>query len=103
MTAALSFGMIFEAINAAVDPDQPATIHGDTITSWRDFDRRTNAIAAAGPLFTAPPEILAFIYVEHFSEEYPFPLIVGAEPPHELLDAARQYWIDIPMVVYVRS
>jgi 3-oxocholest-4-en-26-oate---CoA ligase len=43
----LSFGMIFESIARAVDLGRPATIHGDTITSWRDFDRRTNAIAAA--------------------------------------------------------
>ena len=47
MTSALSFGMIFENIASVVDPDQPATIHGDTVTSWRDFDRRSNAIAAA--------------------------------------------------------
>lgn len=47
MTSALSFGMIFEQIGAAVDPDQPATIHGDTTTSWRDFDRRSTAVAAA--------------------------------------------------------
>jgi len=47
MTDDLSFGMIFESIAQAIDPDQPATIHGDRITSWREFDARTNAIAAA--------------------------------------------------------
>jgi fatty-acyl-CoA synthase len=47
MTSGLSFGMIFESIAKAVDLDRPATIHGDTVTSWRDFDRRTNAVAAA--------------------------------------------------------
>ncbi|KAB7648340.1 AMP-binding protein [Polymorphobacter fuscus] len=45
--AAMSFGMIFESIATVVEPDRPATIHGDTVTSWRDFDRRTDAIAAA--------------------------------------------------------
>ena len=47
MTNGLSFGMIFESIGTAVDPDRPATIHGDRTTSWRVFDSRTNAIAAA--------------------------------------------------------
>ena len=42
-----SYGAIFEAIGAVVDPDLPALIHGDHITPWRDFDRRTNALAAA--------------------------------------------------------
>ena len=46
MTDALSFGAIFEAMGGVVDPDLPATIHGDAVTSWRDFDRRTNALAA---------------------------------------------------------
>ncbi|MFZ4689050.1 MAG: AMP-binding protein [Polymorphobacter sp.] len=47
MTDGLSFGRIFESMASAVDPDLPATIHGDQVTTWRDFDRRTNAIAAA--------------------------------------------------------
>ena len=47
MTSALSFGMIFENLGTAVNPDQPATIHGDSVTSWRDFDRRSTAVAAA--------------------------------------------------------
>ena len=55
MSSGLSFGMIFESIASAVDLDQPATIHGDTITSWRDFDRRTNAIAAATHAAGAEP------------------------------------------------
>jgi acyl-CoA synthetase (AMP-forming)/AMP-acid ligase II len=46
MSDGLSFGAIFEAMGAAVDPDLPATIHGDAVTNWRDFDRRTNALAA---------------------------------------------------------
>jgi fatty-acyl-CoA synthase len=47
MTSGLSFGMIFESMHKAVDLDRPATIHGDKVTSWRDFEARTNAIAAA--------------------------------------------------------
>ncbi len=47
MTLSLSFGTIFANVASAVDPAHPATIHGDTVTSWGDFDRRTNAIAAA--------------------------------------------------------
>jgi len=47
MTDGLSFGRIFEAMATAVDPDLPALIHGEHITSWRDFDRRTAALAAA--------------------------------------------------------
>ena len=55
MTSALSFGMIFEKIATAIDPDQPATIHGDRVTSWRDFDRRSTAIAAAAHAAGAVP------------------------------------------------
>ena len=47
MTNGLSFGAIFAAIGRVIDPDLPATIHGDRATSWRDFDARTSAIAAA--------------------------------------------------------
>lgn len=42
-----SFGRIFSSIGAAVDPDAPALIHGDHVTSWGDLDRRTDALAAA--------------------------------------------------------
>ncbi|GGE06542.1 acyl-CoA synthetase [Polymorphobacter glacialis] len=47
MTSGLSFGRIFAAIAAAVDPAQPATIHGDVVTTWGEFDQRTDALAAA--------------------------------------------------------
>ena len=47
MTDELSFGQIFERLGTAVDPDLPALIHGDHVTTWRDFDRRTAALAAA--------------------------------------------------------
>ncbi|MBC7521152.1 MAG: AMP-binding protein [Sandarakinorhabdus sp.] len=47
MTDGISFGAIFTGIAAAVDPDLPASIHGDEVTSWRDFNRRADAIAAA--------------------------------------------------------
>ena len=55
MTNGISFGAIFSAISAAIDPDLPATIHGDQITTWRDFDARTSAIAAAAHAAGAVP------------------------------------------------
>ncbi len=42
-----SFGAIFAALGKAVPPDRPATIHGDRVTTWSEFDRRTDALAAA--------------------------------------------------------
>jgi len=42
-----SFGRVAAAIGAAVDPALPALIHGDHVTTWGDFDRRTDALAAA--------------------------------------------------------
>lgn len=42
-----SFGRIAATIGGAVDPDLPALIHGDHITRWGDFDRRTDALSAA--------------------------------------------------------
>ncbi len=47
MSKNLSFGMVFAAIGGAVDPDQPALIHDGEAISWGDFDRRTDALAAA--------------------------------------------------------
>ncbi len=47
MTNGLSFGRVFAHIIDAVDPAAPALIHGDHVTSWADFDRRTAALAAA--------------------------------------------------------
>ena len=46
MTLGLSFGTIFENIASVVDPAHPATIHGDDVISWGDFDRRTDVLAA---------------------------------------------------------
>ena len=42
-----SFGTIFRAVGRAVPPADPALIHGDRITTWGDFDRRTDALATA--------------------------------------------------------
>jgi acyl-CoA synthetase (AMP-forming)/AMP-acid ligase II len=39
-----SYANIWEEVAAAV-PDRPAQIQGDRVISWRDFDRRANAIA----------------------------------------------------------
>ncbi len=44
---AVSLGAVFAAVGAIVSPDAPALIHGDKVTTWRDFDRRTDALAAA--------------------------------------------------------
>ena len=55
MTNGISFGAIFSAIGTAIDPDLPATVHGDAVTSWRDFDARTSAIAAAAIAAGAVP------------------------------------------------
>ncbi|KPF67421.1 long-chain fatty acid--CoA ligase [alpha proteobacterium AAP81b] len=47
MTAEFSFGAIFERLAGVVDPAAPALIHGDRTIAWGDFDRRTDALAAA--------------------------------------------------------
>jgi fatty-acyl-CoA synthase len=41
-----SFGEIFAGGSAKVDPARPALIHGNHITSWGDFHRRTESLAA---------------------------------------------------------
>ncbi|MGA1372702.1 MAG: AMP-binding protein [Pseudomonadales bacterium] len=41
MTADLNYGDLFEEI-ARVIPDRPAICYGDRVTSWAEFDRRTN-------------------------------------------------------------
>ncbi len=40
-----SFGAVFADLLSVVDPAQPATIHGDIVTNWGDFDRRSTALA----------------------------------------------------------
>ena len=40
-----NFADVWEEI-AAATPDRPAQIQGDRVLSWRDFDRRANALAA---------------------------------------------------------
>ena len=40
-----NFADVFEAVAAAV-PDRPAMVFGSRVVSWRDFDRRANALAA---------------------------------------------------------
>ena len=41
-----SFGAIFDRLGRAVEPGSAALIHGDHVTSWADFDRRTDRLAA---------------------------------------------------------
>ena len=38
---------IFDQVATVVAPDQPALVHGATVTTWGDFDRRTNNLARA--------------------------------------------------------
>ena len=60
------YGDIFDEVVKIVPPDQPALVHGPAITTWRDFDRRTNNIA--GALITGgarPGEKLAFYMRNH--------------------------------------
>jgi fatty-acyl-CoA synthase len=42
----LSLGQIFAAVGSVTPPADPALIHGNRITTWGDFDRRTDALAA---------------------------------------------------------
>ncbi|QXQ08203.1 AMP-binding protein [Sphingosinicellaceae bacterium] len=46
MTDGFSFGAIFARLGEVVDPDAEALIHDDRTTSWGEFDRRTDALAA---------------------------------------------------------
>jgi acyl-CoA synthetase (AMP-forming)/AMP-acid ligase II len=47
MGIVVSLGQVFDAIRAAVPPGDAALIHGDNVTSWGDFNRRTDALAAS--------------------------------------------------------
>jgi len=44
---AWNYGDILDAVDCAVPPDRIALIHGDRVTHWRDFSRRTNNFARA--------------------------------------------------------
>jgi len=61
-----NYGDMFDAVAKIVPPDQPALIHGAKITSWGDFDRRSNNLARnliAGGV--QPGEKLAFYMRNH--------------------------------------
>jgi len=53
---AWNFGDILDANGREVPGDKPALIHGDRVTSWTEFDRRSNALARGliGRGHTAP-------------------------------------------------
>ncbi|WP_164156651.1 AMP-binding protein [Sandarakinorhabdus rubra] len=55
MADEMSLGAVFETTLAAVDPAQPALVHGDTRRSWGDFGRRTASLAAAMQAAGAEP------------------------------------------------
>jgi len=40
-----NFAEVFEAVAQKV-PDRPALVHGERVVTWREFDRRANALAA---------------------------------------------------------
>ena len=42
-----NFGDLLDATAASVPSERPALIHQDRITTWADFDRRTNRVARA--------------------------------------------------------
>jgi acyl-CoA synthetase (AMP-forming)/AMP-acid ligase II len=61
-----NYGDMFDAVAKIVPPDQPALIHGAHVTSWGDFDRRSNNLAAALIAGGAQPgEKLAFYLRNH--------------------------------------
>ncbi len=61
-----NYGDMFDAVAKIVPPDQPALIHGAHVTTWGDFDRRSNNLAAALIAGGAKPgEKLAFYMRNH--------------------------------------
>src|ERR1700733_2519363 len=60
------YGDIFDQVAKVVAPNQPALIHGSQVTSWSEFDRRTNNLARALIAGGAQPgEKLAFYLRNH--------------------------------------
>ena len=57
----LSFGQVFTAVGRAVPAGDPALIHDGAVTTWGDFDRRTDALAAAFAAATVPGDKLAHL------------------------------------------
>ena len=43
----MNFGDMLEAVEAAIGPDEPAFIHGDTVIQWGEAARRSNNLARA--------------------------------------------------------
>jgi acyl-CoA synthetase (AMP-forming)/AMP-acid ligase II len=61
-----NYGDMFDAVGSVVAPDQPALIHGDRLTTWREFVRRTNNLGRALVVGGAQPgDKLAFYLRNH--------------------------------------
>jgi hypothetical protein len=60
------------------------------------------ALAADEPLAEVDPGIVALVYLTEFGEFTQVPVIDGARPPQDLLDAAAATWDDIPLTVYAQ-
>ena len=58
-------------------------------------------LAADNPIAELPPAVVALVYLVQFGDITSLPLFDGAEPPSELLEAARESWDDVPLTVYV--
>ena len=42
-----SLGDLLDGVATVVDPEGPALMHGDRVTSWKDIDQRSNNLAKA--------------------------------------------------------
>ncbi len=58
-----NFGDVYEAVAARV-PDRPCQIQGDRVVTWREFDRRSNALVAdmVGAGLTHQSKVAAYLY-----------------------------------------
>jgi hypothetical protein len=65
-----------------------------------DCPEADDVLAADNPLAELPAGVVALTYLVQFGDTS-VPILVGEQPPDELLEAAERTWEDIPLSVYV--
>jgi acyl-CoA synthetase (AMP-forming)/AMP-acid ligase II len=97
-----NYGDLFDAVAGVVDPDQPALIHGATLVTWREFDRRSNNLAralVAGGF--QPGEKLAFYLRNH--PAYMEGLVAGLKARQAHVNVNYRYVADEVRYIFENS
>jgi fatty-acyl-CoA synthase len=100
--AGWNYGDLYDGVARIVPPDQPALVHGDAITTWRQLDRRSNNLARALLAGGAEPgEKIAFYMRNH--PAYLEGLIAGVKARQTHVNVNYRYVADEVHYIFENS